>query len=270
MAGTLRGIIHAHTTFSDDGRDDLERLAENLRAHCLSFAALTDHAEGFTAARFAEYAAQCRSYSTADLLLLPGLEYSFGEGANRIEILLIGDRAFVEAASLDAIWAHKQREHLVAILPHPAKFLCSGAAVPAPFDLVEFWNRRYDGGFFPPRRNLAFFYAALRANPRLRAVGGVDYHGPGDPLDLVTVILGCQLRPDAVLDALRRGDFVTEHQGMLLPSDLRLGLRQRVCRQWVRPLRRSVYHVGRWVVRLPLGQRLVAPGLRQGLRNFLR
>lgn len=244
-------------------------MVAKLRQGRLNFVILTDHAEGFTEARFAEYVAQCRAYSSEELILVPGLEYTFEERYGRIEILLIGDEAFVEAKEMAQVWNHKHRKDLIAILPHPAKFKIRPAQLPSQFDLIEVWNRRYDGGFFPPRQNLSFFRAVSEHIPHVQAVSGVDYHEPGDALDLVTVVRCEHLSSSAVIKALCSGAFHTQHGDFLLPSDLQLSPIQRVYRQAVSLARNTLYRLGRWVTGYPVIRDLYSPETRRRLKQLL-
>jgi hypothetical protein len=57
------GIIHVHSSYSHDGRDSLEALRDFAEARGIGFIGLTDHAEDFTADRYAEFAAGCRAVS---------------------------------------------------------------------------------------------------------------------------------------------------------------------------------------------------------------
>lgn len=265
---SYRGIIHVHTCFSYDGHDDFATLVDKLRHHQLNFAVLTDHIEGFTPAKFAEYVTQCHVYSSDDLLLLPGLEYTLEDGPGRIEILLVGDEAFVEATKLDHVWAHKRGKDLIAILPHPVKFRLGYSQLDVHIDLIEVWNRRYDGGFFPPRQNLSLL-KAFQHRSRVYAVSGVDYHGPSDPLDLVTIVVSQNLHSSALLHALRNGNFYTQHNKLLLSSTLQISLCRQTYMQTVRSIRNGIYQAGRWVVRYPLVQNLTSVEFRRRLKRIL-
>jgi len=266
---TYRGVVHAHTCFSGDGHDSIADFAARLRQRNLNFVILSDHAEDFSEDKFADYAAQCRFHSSADLILIPGLEYTFEEQDGAIEVLLIGEAAFVETTKLDVLWTHKHQNGLLAILPHPAKFRFSPSQVPSHFDLIETWNRRYDGAYFPPRRSISFFCALSKRLPHIHAVSGVDYHEPGDALDLVTVVHSAHLAPDAVIDSLRRGTFHTEHGGLILPSNLQLAKSLLAFRQVIGSSRTALYRLGRWVAGHNLIGRWSIPGLRRRLKQLL-
>src|SRR5690349_9327920 len=67
------GIIHVHSDYSHDGKDSLERLHAFALERGVSFVSLTDHAEDFTPARFADYTAHCRRVSDERVRLIPGL-----------------------------------------------------------------------------------------------------------------------------------------------------------------------------------------------------
>lgn len=265
---SYRGIVHVHTCFSYDGHDDFAILVDRLRYHQLDFALLTDHVEGFSPARFAEYVTQCHAHSSGDLLLIPGLEYTFGDGPDRIELLLVGDEAFVEATQIEHVWAHKRGKDLIAILPHPVKFRLGYSQLGAHIDLIEVWNRRYDGGFSPPRHNLSLLKAFQHLS-RVYAVSGVDYHGPSDPLDLVTIVRSQNLRSSSLLHALRDGNFHTQHKKLFLSSTPQIGICRQIYLQAVRSVRAGIYRAGRWVISYPVVQSLTSAGLRRRLKRIL-
>lgn len=263
-----RGVIHAHTTFSYDGQVDIADLAEILKEKKLDFAFLTEHAKGFTATKYAEYATKCRELSSDNFLMVPGLEYDFELEQGRSEVILVGSMAYFDAKSLDDLWEHKASHGGVSILPHPLKFISIPVELLNRIDLIEVWNRRFDGGLFPPQENLDLLE---RRNSECVTYGmcGVDFHERDDPLDLITVITADSLEADSLLGALAQGRYHTRYRGISLAADLKIPTWLRVCGAGGRMLRKGIYSVGKVVVRSPLAKGLVPVGLRKRIRNFL-
>ena len=103
---TFRGIVHIHSSYSHDGENDLDELVSILGRQQLNFALLTEHVEDLSAVDFEHYVERCQSLSTDDLLLVPGLEYTFEDESKRIEILVFGREAYINAVDIDQIWSH--------------------------------------------------------------------------------------------------------------------------------------------------------------------
>lgn len=263
-------MIHAHSDYSHDATDDIASWAQTLVREKLNFVFFAEHVEDFTPARFSRYVEECRRRSTTDRLLVPGMEYNCAGAYGRIEVILLGERAFVEANSFEEVWGHKTRNGLTAILPHPGKFGVLPAALVSRFDLIEVWNLRYDGGYFPPKSNFALF-EALKDQGDIFAVCGVDYHVRGDSLDLVIVVETDEpLASESLINSLRRGRFYCQYHDLFLTSSLEVPLATRIGRSVVRYARRSVYHVGRWVGSSSVSRRMIPKRVREGIRKIIR
>jgi hypothetical protein len=270
LTAALRGIVHAHSDYSHDGASDLAELAAMLRRKQLNFALLTEHVEDLSSDCFARYVGDCQDHSTPDLLLVPGLEYTFETVAGPIEVLLIGPEAYVEAEDPADLWNHRLRDKLLAILPHPVKFGPLSANLLAEFDLIEVWNLRYDGGGFPPSANIELF-ERVRSQGNAFAACGADYHEPGDDLDMLTVVDGgVPLEFVAVAQALKSGAFHSEYRNMRLPADLRISRFARCSGLLRRSLRQIVYRAGRWVANARVVKALLPRELKAGIRKVIR
>jgi len=152
---------------------------------------------------------------------------------------LIGDNAFVEAQDLAGVLDHKKHHDITSLLPHPLKFKAIPEEVIAAVELIEVWNRRYDGGGFIPAQNISFYEERARGPGRdVYAVGGVDFHNDGDPLDITTAVHCRSLSADDALCSLRGGSSTPNtgvcgfrpncncEGGVLVAGELKRAIRQ--------------------------------------------
>ena len=267
---TFRGIVHIHSSYSHDGENDLDELVSILGRQQLNFALLTEHVEDLSAVDFEHYVERCQSLSTDDLLLVPGLEYTFEDESKRIEILVFGREAYINAVDIDQIWSHKKKHDLLAILPHPRKLGKTVKIIEPFYDLIEVWNLRFDGGYFLPRDNWELF-EELRRKKEIYAVGGVDYHNLSDRIDLVVVLKELEdLDSTPLLQTLKEGRFHTEYRGLCLRSDLQMVQWKRSVRLFGRLVRRCIYHTGRIVGHSTMGNILISTDVRRRVGRWVK
>jgi glycosyltransferase involved in cell wall biosynthesis/predicted metal-dependent phosphoesterase TrpH len=165
-----RVLAHAHTTWSHDGHLPLDAYIELARRTGCSAVLLTEHEEsGWTAERYAAYARACNRISTADVRLVPGLEFN----QNGYHVLCYGlQRLPTRASSIEDLAAAVHQQGCVLVLAHPAKY---GWRIPSDLlravDAVELWNSKwiYDGKAGPHPKSLA-----LATGKRI--VAGQDVH----------------------------------------------------------------------------------------------
>jgi hypothetical protein len=269
-SGPYRGLLHVHTDFSYDGHVDVATLGTMLRAEKLDFAVLTEHVEGFCEEKFADYIAQCEAHSADDLLLVPGIEYTFKVGADRIEIILIGRESFVVAEDIAGVLEHKRRHDLLAFLPHPLKFKSVADEVLSAVDMIEVWNRRYDGGAFMPTENIDFYRnSILRRGRAVNAAAGVDFHMVGDALDLVTRVNCESLNCLSLCRALRAGEYLIEYRNLKISSRLDIGSGQLLWGKMKRAVRKPLYLALRKAAKLHFFEATFFSSLKKKVKNLL-
>lgn len=142
----MRTLVHAHTSYSRDGRYSPAALAGLARRHGFGAVLISDHFEHLDRESFESLVGDC-SAATA-CLLVPGYERSW----NGFHICAFGISEWVGHAELET-WAEAIRSRGgLLCLAHPSRY---GYAVPerilALCDAVEVWNskRPYDGGLAP-------------------------------------------------------------------------------------------------------------------------
>lgn len=168
----LRVVLHAHSTWSHDGRWTLARIARFYGAFGVDAVMMTEHDTGFDPDSFPAYRQACADASTRRCRLVPGIEYSAPE--NDIHILTWGlDRFLAEHRPVPETLAAVEQANGVAIFAHPvrrdawAKFDPTWAAH---LHGIELWNRKSDG-MAPGVRA-----GELIARTGLPATVGQDFH----------------------------------------------------------------------------------------------
>ena len=211
----LRGALHIHSTYSD-GELTLAELRVALRAAGCRFACVTDHADWFDAPRLEAYVRECRMRSDADFLLIPGLEYSC---ANRMHILGYGVPALIDSDHPERVIAEIKRLGGLAVVAHPKNdaFETIEQLDPLP-DGLEVWNTKYDGQYAPRAGTFALLARLKTRRPDLWAFYGLDLHWRNQNRRLFVDVVSESLDADAVLSALRRGDYAATKDGRRLPS----------------------------------------------------
>jgi len=262
----LRGALHVHSTYSD-GELTLAELRVTLRAAGFRFACVTDHADWFDGPRLEAYVGECRARSDADFLFIPGLEYSC---ANRMHILGYGLPQLIHADNPEHVIREIRRQGGLAVVAHPKNdaFDAIEKFEPLP-DGVEVWNTKYDGQYAPRPGTFALLRRLKVRRPDVRAFYGLDLHWRNQNRQLCVDVVSERLDADALLSALRRGEFVATKDGVrlpstgLLPADVmgrfeRINARSRRMREWVGALKAVVDRLG---LRVP-------PGIKSQLRRI--
>ena len=184
---------------------------------------------------------------------------------------MIGDNAFVEAQDLAGVLDHKKHHDITSLLPHPLKFKVIPDEVITAVELIEVWNRRYDGGGFIPAQNISFYEERTRGpSGDVYAVGGVDFHNDGDPLDITTAVQCRSLSAEEVLCSLRGGKFYTEYGGLRIPSELQLRGGVLVVGKLKRAIRQLLYQILRRMSKLPIFKSEMVGNLKKKIKTRVR
>jgi PHP domain-containing protein len=221
MNGPL-GIVHVHSTFSHDGRDTLEALHAFARKRGIAFVGLTDHAEDLDRAIFDRFVAECARVSTADVRLIPGLEFRFA-GWSGLHLLALGLRQWIEPATPAEFAAVGPNVAGFTIMAHP---LLPGYQLPdevaATLNAIEVWNAAYNTRFLPDPRAIRLLEQVRRRHPQLVGVAGLDQHDSRNDRETRVQLLG----EGAVdpLEELRAGRFVNVGRTMRFPPRAPFGV----------------------------------------------
>ncbi len=137
---------HVHSEWSYDARWSLKDLRKEFSHRGSRILLMTEHDRGFTAERFNEYRAACVEASSAEMLVVPGMEYS--DDANRVHVLVWGVPFLGEGLRTHEMLQAVKQANGVAVLAHPSRRDVWRDFNPQWAEClsgVEVWNRKYDG-----------------------------------------------------------------------------------------------------------------------------
>lgn len=199
----IRGAMHLHSTFSNDGTLTIAELAGLFRQRGYRYIAITEHAEDLDDGKKQTLLERCRQWSRDGFCVIPGAEFTCAEQ----HILGIGAVGASQTDALEAIeMIHGSGG--MAVLAHPSRvgWKCAARILQA-VDAVEIWNVGYDGKFLPPANAFAGFAAMRQVNPGLLALAGHDLHRRESFYDVGLEMDLPSLSADSILEGLRRGRY---------------------------------------------------------------
>jgi len=166
-AGWYRGDLHCHSHYSD-ASGSLADLAAAARAQGLDFLAVTDH-------NTVSHLPHLAAHSSADLLLIPGLEITTGRGhANVWGVRRWHDFRCESDGQMAQVVADVRATGALVSVNHPKEggppWKFGGEAA---FDCLEVWQAPW---FVFNEQSLALWDRLLREGHRLVGVGGSDTH----------------------------------------------------------------------------------------------
>jgi predicted metal-dependent phosphoesterase TrpH len=215
----FRGVFHAHSTHSYDGRTPLPELCASLRARGYHFLLLTEHDDKLNAAHYAGIVEECARLSSAEFLAVAGLEVRcWKTPQEQWHIAGVGVGGWVERGEIAQVVARIQAQGGLAVLLHPHKY---GAQMDwrelQQFDGVELWNGKEDGTWSPPGKTLRLGQQVARQGGRPLYVGH-DLHGADERFPLAIEIELPRLAREAVFAALRQGQFTLCGRGLRMAA----------------------------------------------------
>jgi hypothetical protein len=203
----MRVLAHAHTTWSHDGRLTLDEWVAVARRRRIDAVLFSEHEEsGWTPDRYADYVRACERASTAQVALIPGIEF-LQDGCH---VLAFGLTVWPERPGSAAVLARQvEAQGSFLCLAHPGKYRWRiPAALIDAAQAVEVWNSKwiYDGTLGPHRRS-------LRLGRGKRLLAGQDVHALHHLSEVFLHIAG-----GAILPELRAGRYEVEHAGRRWPA----------------------------------------------------
>ncbi len=211
-----KGIIHAHSTYSD-GEYTLSELREVLVAAGCSFVCMTEHAEFFNVEKLQTYVNECAALSDKKFLFIPGLEFNC---QRRMHVLGYGVTTLVDTDDPQQVIAKIKKDGGVSVIAHPMDsafpWIESFAELPRG---IETWNSKYDGRYAPRPRTFFLLQRLQQRAPEMTAFYGVDFHWKSQFRQLYTMVNCAELRHQEILEALKRGAYAGTKNELELPSN---------------------------------------------------
>lgn len=200
----IKGILHAHSTYSYDAKLSLVELKELCKKNNLQFVCMTEHTDELDSDTAKEFVRECEALSDKSFLFIPGFEVPY----KSTHVLMIGQREFHTAyapnlASLKQ-WTD---EAPFVVLAHPVrnKFRVEDGLLEQ-IDALEVWNQQYEGKQVPRTRSLELYKTLKILKPELIATGGVDLHRIEHMGPPTVTIYVSELDEFNVIEKLKKGD----------------------------------------------------------------
>lgn len=209
MSERLRAAYHLHTNYSSDGKTSLAELAAAARRLDWRCLLLADHLEDFSPEIFDKYLAECAQLSDSKLLIIPGVEVKTAEGYH---LAFVGVNKLPAGETTRTLIEDARAQGALVTLCHPAQ-----NRTPGPCDWmellhgVEFWNARSSSRFAPDIQSLRFAENLRRQFPHIQYFPALDLHYTWELRDLDLSLRTDRLEPQAILSALKDGNFETEN-----------------------------------------------------------
>ncbi len=211
----LKGLIHAHSTYSD-GEFTLPELKTFFVSRGCSFLCMTDHAEAFNREKLRAYLEELESLSDPTFLFVPGWEFACDQGMH-----ILGYGVTVPSGTTDpqAVIRHIDQRGGISVIAHPKDsmfpWIETFKTLPQG---IEAWNTKYDGQYAPRVGTFRLVQKLQERQPNLRAFYGQDLHWKKQYKQLFVVLATETLRRDAILKCLATGSFVGVKDDLELSS----------------------------------------------------
>jgi predicted metal-dependent phosphoesterase TrpH len=211
----IKGVVHMHSMYSYDGKESLQSLREFLMARGISFCCLTEHTDQMTLEQAQLFVQECKMLSTSQFVFIPGFEVPY----LKAHILLLGTEVFLGQYADGEMLKTWSNASALTILAHPVRnaFIVD-EVMEEVLGGVEIWNQQYEGKLVPRQRSVRLLKALQKKNQSLLATGGLDFHRKehfGSPVYTIDIQ---HLTSDAILSALKNGEYSFGRDGVSVSS----------------------------------------------------
>ena len=258
----LRGIVHAHSTRSYDGKHDYSQLRDIFTGLGLQFACMTEHIEYFRQRQIDLVLEDCARHSDSRFLFVPGIEMDC------FVVYFLGlAPTDVDFQSNHSIFASLRRSSALCVLSHPIKAEFTYPDwVLNDCDAVEVLNSKHDGRFYFRPESESLLRRVRRMRPGVVPLIGLDFHESQQLCGLhIRLRNEGPLTQAFVLDQLKSGQvsfFNGEQPLDDIGAAARMYLRSRIRIMDVsHRLHRGLRQSG---IRVPRGLRRVLSGILEG------
>jgi hypothetical protein len=210
-------VFHVHSKWSCDGSWLLEQRSAKFGRQGYRVLMMTDHDLGFTPARLLEYRQACTRASSAEILLVRGIECS--DAANRVHVLVWGDAPFLgEGLSKNEMLEEVKAANGLAVLANPSRGSAWTYFEPhwaRQLLGIDVWNRKYDG--WAPSQSSPALLQKSSAIPFV----GLDFHNHRQSFPLAMALeLLAAVTEETVLQCLRSRKCYTRAFGVPVSHNL--------------------------------------------------
>ena len=214
-----KGVIHAHSTYSD-GEYTLSELREVFSSSGCSFVCMTDHAEFFDEQKVREYRDECQRLSDDKFTFVAGLEFTCDQ---RMHVLGYGVTELVSTMNPQEVIAHIEKSGGVSVIAHPMDsafaWIESFSVLPQG---IETWNSKYDGRYGPRAGTFELLQRLQTRRENMTAFYGVDFHWKKQYRHLYTSLEGDAIDREEILSALANGTYSAFKDHLTFPSSGRV------------------------------------------------
>lgn len=211
----IKGIVHVHSTYSYDGKESLQSLRDFLMVRGIAFCCLTEHTDQMTLEQAQLFVQECKMLSTSQFVFIPGFEVPYLQA----HILLVGTEVFLGQYANGEMLKTWSKASALTVLAHPVRnAFVVDEVMEQVLDGVEVWNQQYEGKLVPRQRSVRLLKTLQKKNQSLLATGGLDFHRKehfGSPCYVLDVQ---NLTSDAVLSALKKGEYSFGREGVFVSS----------------------------------------------------
>lgn len=209
------GILHAHSTYSYDGKLCLAELKTLLFKHGHSFCCVTEHTDELTPEQATAFVAECERLSDQAFVFVPGFEVPYKDA----HVLHIGTTEFLGQFADPGMLMRWRAATPFVVLAHPVRNRFKiDETLASVIDGIEVWNQQYEGKAAPRFRSLKLFRDLWLAKENLLVTGGLDFHRKehyGTPHVTLEVD---SLTVEKVVDQLRLGFYTVEGKRVVLTA----------------------------------------------------
>lgn len=214
---TYRGAFHLHSHHSYDSRLSFRDLVNLLKQNGFSFAFMSEHAYHRAEKRFLlksefqSFIEDCRTLSSPDFLVIPGLEFACRNNQVHIVVTPLGQSFGLEGRdTAGEILEVARREGALAVLVHPffaGAYRLLGEEEFRALDGFEIWNYRYQRLRGPSGIEYFKLRHWFKQFPRSRAFAGIDLHRKEDLGEIFIEMELEELKSESVFEKLRLRDY---------------------------------------------------------------
>jgi len=207
--GEFRGVIHFHSEYSHDGRDQIPVLAQKLALQRFDFCILTDHFEDFDASDLDRYRSEIEAVNAVgSFIMVPAIEVEY----ESIHVILVPVGRFDEIKK-SVIDDDFRQLDAVRLLAHPTKYdleTTVSALRKHEFDGIELWNQAADGKYAPPYDKLRILLPQIRPDSTGHFFGCDIHDGRHSVANYLTIPADGPLTLDYIVAALRARRYTSK------------------------------------------------------------